>query len=311
MVTALTEIIRYPRNQSKLSETESKTDPPVEPRKGPDCMVGLECFLDVVRALGMGSCLSLEGGSAYGPVPSSPGPGNKRRKRRVTGNSSATAVAPPSNNLEMWLHRIPGRQFLNGSSDFASLFCKQGKKGVNQDAMIAWENFGSPDTIFCGVFDGHGPFGHVVAKKVRDALPLKLTSQWVLTNNAKKGAANDTNEAASYQDHKDNEHCELFMTLKDSFLKAFKVMDKELKLHPRIDCYCSGTTAVTLVKQGQDLVIANVGDSRALLGTRDEDGSLVAVQLTVDLKPNLPRETERIMRFKGRVFALQNEPEVA
>ncbi|KAH0992443.1 hypothetical protein GBA52_003926 [Prunus armeniaca] len=307
----LTEIIRYPRNQSKLSETESKTDPPVEPRKGPDCMVGLECFLDVVRALGMGSCLSLEGGSAYGPLPSSPGPGNKRRKRRVTGNSSATAVAPPSNNLEMWLHRIPGRQFLNGSSDFASLFCKQGKKGVNQDAMIAWENFGSPDTIFCGVFDGHGPFGHVVAKKVRDALPLKLTSQWVLTNNAKKGAADDTNEAASYQDHKDNEHCELFMTLKDSFLKAFKVMDKELKLHPRIDCYCSGTTAVTLVKQGQDLVIANVGDSRALLGTRDEDGSLVAVQLTVDLKPNLPRETERIMRCKGRVFALQNEPEVA
>lgn len=89
----------------------------------------------------------------------------------------------------------------------------------------------------------------MVAKKVRDALPLKLTSQWVLTNNAKKGAADDTNEAASYQDHKDNEHCELFMTLKDSFLKAFKVMDKELKLHPRIDCYCSGTTAVTLVKQ--------------------------------------------------------------
>lgn len=89
----------------------------------------------------------------------------------------------------------------------------------------------------------------MVAKKVRDALPLKLTSQWVLTNNAKKGAADDTNEAASYQDHKDNEHCELFVTLKDSFLKAFKVMDKELKLHPRIDCYCSGTTAVTLVKQ--------------------------------------------------------------
>lgn len=40
--------------------------------------------------------------------------------------------------------------------------------------------------------------------------------------------------------------------------------------------------------QGQDLVIANVGDSRAVLGTRDKDGSLVAVQLTVDLKPNLP-----------------------
>jgi len=40
--------------------------------------------------------------------------------------------------------------------------------------------------------------------------------------------------------------------------------------------------------QGQDLVIGNVGDSRAILGTRDKDNDLVALQLTVDLKPNLP-----------------------
>ena len=29
---------------------------------------------------------------------------------------------------------------------------------------------------FCGIFDGHGPHGHLVARKVRDALPLKLLS---------------------------------------------------------------------------------------------------------------------------------------
>ena len=40
--------------------------------------------------------------------------------------------------------------------------------------------------------------------------------------------------------------------------------------------------------QGQDLVIGNVGDSRAVLATRDKDDSLLAVQLTVDLKPDLP-----------------------
>lgn len=40
--------------------------------------------------------------------------------------------------------------------------------------------------------------------------------------------------------------------------------------------------------QGRDLVIGNVGDSRAVLGTRDKADSLVAVQLTTDLKPNLP-----------------------
>ncbi|KAM1142767.1 hypothetical protein EV1_031433 [Malus domestica] len=272
-------------------------------------MVGLECFLDVVRALGMGSCLSADGSAAaYGSVPSSD---SKRRRRRVAAISSPSSTTPTADNVEMWLHRVHDRMFLNGSSDFTSLFSKQGKKGVNQDAMIAWENFGSADTTFCGVFDGHGPFGHMVAKKVRDALPLRLTSQWVLNGNARNGPANDSSEAAACHEGKDEERCDFFMTLKDSFLKAFKVMDKELKLHPRIDCYCSGTTAVTLVKQGQDLVIANVGDSRAVLGTRDKDGSLVAVQLTVDLKPNLPREAERIRLCKGRVFALQNEPEIA
>lgn len=31
-----------------------------------------------------------------------------------------------------------------------------------------------------------------------------------------------------------------------------------------------------------------MGDSRAVLGTRDHEDSLIAVQLTIDLKPNLP-----------------------
>lgn len=114
--------------------------PVVEARRGHDCMVGLECFLDIVRALGMGSCLSVTGdrSAGYGQVSSSP---SSKRRRRVTGNSSSTTspVSSPSTSMEMWLHRIPGRLFLNGFSDVASLFSKQGKKGVNQDAMIAWE----------------------------------------------------------------------------------------------------------------------------------------------------------------------------
>lgn len=40
--------------------------------------------------------------------------------------------------------------------------------------------------------------------------------------------------------------------------------------------------------QGHDLVIGNVGDSRAVLATRDKDDTLLAIQLTVDLKPDLP-----------------------
>ncbi|XVE91180.1 hypothetical protein DITRI_Ditri20bG0133700 [Diplodiscus trichospermus] len=232
---------------------------------------------------------------------------------------------------EAELHRISGRMFLNGSSNVACLYTQQGKKGTNQDAMLVWENFSSrSDTIFCGVFDGHGPYGHMVAKKVRDSLPIILCTQWKdslagdqsgLSKSEKdpEGTVSEDTASLSMDDddccesleiEENGELPEMYLPLKQSMLKAFRLMDKELKLHPAIDCFCSGTTAVTLVKQGQDLVIGNVGDSRAVLAVRDKDNSLIALQLTVDLKPDLPREAARIQQCKGRVFALQDEPEV-
>ncbi|KAJ6844863.1 putative protein phosphatase 2C 33 [Iris pallida] len=283
----------------------------------------------------MGSCLSSDGGGGGGSGPSSPRSPSAGGPRRGGGGRKGAGRPPrPSREREgqqLLLHRVPGRMFLNGASGVASLFTQQGRKGTNQDAMVVWENFGPmSDTVFCGVFDGHGPYGHMVARRVRDHLPLKLSSHWKVNiasndlnkeNNSKAAASMNSDETASvsineesraFSDLEEKErHPEIFTLLKESFLKAFKVMDKELKLHPNIDCFCSGTTAVTLVKQGEDLIIGNVGDSRAVLATRDQNDSLVAVQLTVDLKPNLPKEAERIKRYKGRVFALQDEPEVA
>ncbi|GAV69384.1 PP2C domain-containing protein [Cephalotus follicularis] len=220
--------------------------------------------------------------------------------------------------------QISRRMFLNSASKTACLYTQQGKKGTNQDAMLVWENFSSrSDTIFCGVFDGHGPYGHMVAKKVRDSLPLILCNQWKASSSDDQGSlhkiGSTNSEDTSIDDEwheslqvEENEKLpEMYLPLKQSILKAFKLMDKDLKLHPTIDCFCSGSTAVTLVKQGQDLVVGNVGDSRAVLATRDKDNSLTAIQLTVDLKPDLPREAARIQQCKGRVFALQDEPEVA
>ena len=92
---------------------------------------GLECIFSILRALRMGSCFSAESRS-----PSSPSGFRKRKsyKRRLGSTSSS---------FEYWrnepVHRIPGRIFLNGSSQVASLFTQQGKKGTNQDAMIVWE----------------------------------------------------------------------------------------------------------------------------------------------------------------------------
>jgi len=131
------------------------------------------------------------------------------------------------------------------------------------------QNFCSrQDTIFCGVFDGHGPFGHMVAKRVRDVLPLNLNTHWELNVSGEEilkeiginpagsmnieeaaSASADEDSRVSVDAEETEKHPKIFQTLKESFLKAFKVMDRELKTHQSIDCFCSGTTAVTLIKQ--------------------------------------------------------------
>ncbi|KAL9234867.1 hypothetical protein vseg_009685 [Gypsophila vaccaria] len=273
----------------------------------------------------MGSCLSAESRS---PVPGSPSAALGVRRRRNSKKRFGSRSSSFDYKKDEHLLKIPGRLFFNGSSEIASLFTQQGKKGTNQDAMVVWENFCSrSDTVFCGVFDGHGPYGHMVAKRVRDSLPQKLNAHWEgnskddvlreISMNTSSLNSEDTSlsldeESRASVDVEDTEkQPDIFCALKETFLKAFKIMDRELRVHPSVDCFCSGTTAVTLIKQGLDLVIGNVGDSRAILGTRNKDNSLAAVQLTVDLKPNLPAEAERIKKCRGRVFALRDEPDVS
>ncbi|KAL6975814.1 hypothetical protein U1Q18_024610 [Sarracenia purpurea var. burkii] len=213
------------------------------------------------------------------------------------------------------LSSIPKRIVTNGKSRTSCVFTQQGRKGINQDAMIVWEDFISDDTTFCGVFDGHGPHGHLVARKVRDALPSKLLS-FLHSCESQQNRSSTTccygNLKSDGGDPEDGATENKVDSLwREVFLKAYKAMDKELRSHPNLDCFCSGSTAVTIVKQGSNLYMGNIGDSRAILGSKDNNDSMVAIQLTIDLKPDLPREAERIKRCKGRVFALQDEPEVS
>ncbi|KAJ6737671.1 CATALYTIC/PROTEIN PHOSPHATASE TYPE 2C [Salix viminalis] len=165
------------------------------------------------------------------------------------GREAADAMVKDAKKNEMIL-RSSGCVNVDGSKNFAAVCSRRGEKGVNQDCCIVWEGFGcQADMVFCGIFDGHGSWGHFVAKK-------------------------------------------------------------ELGQHRKIDSFSSGTTALTVVRQGELIFVANVGDSRAVLATTGDDGSLVPVQLTVDFKPNLPQEAERILQCNGRVFCLNDEPGV-
>lgn len=147
------------------------------------------------------------------------------------------------------------------------------------------------DTVFCGVFDGHGPFGHLVARRVRDSLPSKLVAHWqdevaacgegMKQNQVEHRGIGDNSTHTSYGsnvsttyesamsdgDERDSLSLErremlmmsgrttpaeppaMFGSWKEAHLTAYREMDQELRNHPFIDCFCSGTTTVTVLKQ--------------------------------------------------------------
>ncbi|XP_002516975.2 probable protein phosphatase 2C 34 isoform X2 [Ricinus communis] len=225
-----------------------------------------------------------------------------RNSQKDVGKEAAEALAKNARKNELMLSSSGIVKSMK-SNNFASVCSKRGQKGINQDCFIVWEEFGcQEDMIFCGIFDGHGPWGHVVAKRVKESVPSSLLCNWQETLAL-------TSLDMDFEMELDR-NLHQFDIWKQSYLKTYATVDQELKQHPEIDAFSSGSTALTIVKQGEHLVIANVGDSRAVLATISDDGSLASLQLTTDFKPNLPQEAERITQSNGRVFCLHDEPGV-
>ncbi|KAH7513405.1 hypothetical protein FEM48_Zijuj12G0196500 [Ziziphus jujuba var. spinosa] len=218
------------------------------------------------------------------------------------GREAAETLAKEAKKNALML-RSSGKMKSEKSANLSSVCSKRGKKGMNQDCLIVWEEYGcQDDMIFCGIFDGHGRWGHLLSKRVRESLPASLLCNWQETTLSSL----DMN----FELERD-QNLFRFDIWKQSFLKAYAAIDQELKHHPDIDSFLSGSTALTIVKQGEQLIVANVGDSRAVLATiSEDDGCLVPLQLTIDFKPNLPQEAERIRRSRGQVFCLRDEPGV-
>jgi len=88
--------------------------------------------------------------------------------------------------------------------------------------------------IFCGIFDGHGPWGHYVAKMVRESLPPSLLCHW--------------QEAVARTSMVEKDICQ-FDIWKQSCIRTCASIDAELEHQRKMDSFNSGTTALTIVKQ--------------------------------------------------------------
>jgi protein phosphatase PTC2/3 len=68
-----------------------------------------------------------------------------------------------------------------------------------------------------------------------------------------------------------------------------------------INYMTSGTTCVTVYLKENRFYVANCGDSRAIMASKDSTGKIVPKAFTRDHKPDDPEELERIQKWGGFV----------
>lgn len=175
--------------------------------------------------------------------------------------------APPSSASSL------GPRAIVGASSLANF----GKGTENQDSFISSTN-SSGSKAFVGVFDGHGEKGSRLSQFAKHALAKNLFNHDKLHSHPK---------AALDHAYSDTQH--------------------QLSMACRSDAEFSGTTAVSAYQHRDHLFVANVGDSRAVLGrcntanSTREGAGLVAIDLTSDQKPCRADEKKRIQEQGGRV----------
>jgi len=171
-------------------------------------------------------------------------------------------------NTHVTTDSLEGKKLANGKTLVSSIAVAemQGWRKSMEDAHCTELQL-FEDAAFFAVFDGHA--GELCAKQAKALLPA------LVLKHRQADQANPSN-----------------------FLKAYHELDAALRGRLKDD---SGCTAVSVLVTESVLSCANVGDSRAVLGRRLENGSYQTVALSDDHKPELDHERARIEEAGGRV----------
>ncbi|XP_059304645.1 protein phosphatase 2C 51-like [Lycium ferocissimum] len=135
---------------------------------------------------------------------------------------------------------------------------------------------GSKKYDYFGVYDGHG--GSRVAHACRDFLH-RLVIQQVME-----------------EDNDDDEEENSIINWEKVMKESFRKMDEEVSEEAG-EMATMGSTAVVAVVGQEEVIVANCGDSRAVLSRAG-----VAVPLSTDHKPDRPDELDRIENSGGKVI---------
>ena len=161
----------------------------------------------------------------------------------------------------------------------------QGRRKVIEDFHTIHLN-PSPQYQFYGVFDGHN--GNLASKYAASLFHKQLVQR---LSDLDDDVMNDIN-------WKDEVHSEMI----DAFHDLHEGIMRAVKSSPGGVMRNSGTTATILYVTKHAVIVANVGDSRAVLSKGASfDGSVTAIQLTVDHVASSLDERKHIEKLGGFV----------
>jgi hypothetical protein len=86
-------------------------------------------------------------------------------------------------------------------------------------------------------------------------------------------------------------------------METFRSLDNQMHEAESFDDTYSGTTAITAYFKGGDMTVANIGDSRAILGER-HGKRVVAYALSVDQTPYRKDERDRVKACGARIMTM-------
>ena len=193
-----------------------------------------------------------------------------------------------NNNIESKPEKIWKGKNIKCIHDLSKTGLAGDEKKVNQDNYFIFKNFVQGfENIYMGVCDGHGYYGHEVSGYIKENLPMDL-------NHYLKQKNLSLNELTN----------ELSQAIKECFIQE----NQNLLNNNQIDSDLSGTTCISVIYTPQKLFIANIGDSRCVLGKYDnKSNKFIAENLSRDHKPTIPEEAERILKVGGRIRPMRDE----
>jgi serine/threonine protein phosphatase PrpC len=159
-----------------------------------------------------------------------------------------------------------------------------GMRPTMEDAMC-FKGTLTETTNLWGIFDGHG--GEKSSKFISEKLPE------IIIKNLEQSTAKMYLQNPSIFIEKFNTYSELSFKSVDVLKKSLHEVNEELRKQK----YEDGSTAVLVMISGNELTIANVGDSRAVLCKNGK-----AMRLTNDHRPTTDEEQHRIQEIEGIVM---------